>query len=1380
MRLLLILVAIIASPAALADASLASGDAWTIYATANGQALQAILTAIKGIVQDSSYLTLLTFVSILAFIGFAIMAALDVKKIEQFMGVLVAILIVSEFAIRQTSDVIIEDPFYGTVYTVQDVPAGVAVPISMISTVGQEVTEMIESYFSTPSALKISTTGTINMASSLIQDASQMKIRDPHITASMAAFSQDCILPSIAQGRLTGAGIVEATQLFGASGILKNINPSLLTTVYGKESSGPTSVVTHCGSASGGASGATITYENYFGGTTVTADNAYDYLSQLIEIGAPYQLAQGRGVAYGTPAYNWIETSISSAQTYLSDGAVTVSGGDSIRQAAAANLLTDGLSTAVAQSGDSALTSTVALAQATKAQDSNWVMAAAIFNDISGYIFSLLQALMIGLMPLFIIAAFVPGTKMKILITVGQVFIWLALWQPTFAILNFIITEYSQGPFGGAFTDANYTMSTAPIISETTNRFIAAAGFMGASIPMITWGIVKGGMALTSFVGGAMGGSFASAAANMASTGNVSLGNQSYDNYSANSTNASGPTNLGVAGPVTSTPSVGSGQVDAQGGGFSFTRDGEKVSRTYDQAKQSAEKLAEQQSVAGQEKMQSGRTAIDAALKSSTTTSTTTGNESAEVGGGTTNTETLSEDQAASIVQQARDDLQKTTEGMTQEQASAKIAATMQASPQLRGIWDKAKGALGWGGDSDGNTRGGGGNPTGVNMAVRGGNERSLTGSTTERGSETTAAGTTASDSSGVSKKSGTTDTDSYMAKASLAKAIMQANGQTDTEQYQQLEAATQEYTEGRQLVASAEESLTETSRLSGSAGFQSLDDLMGAVGTLEKQANRFADDGISVDGEGSSIDQLRQRTGDIARQTGFNDPDKSRKELDSKVGKATAGDVDTTGTENASERLAGIQGQTGDVGTDNSYASVISDKNQSYEDYDSKLAAIQEERKEKGLEVDPAVKEARENAKALQDEGLWDISRQYDLMNKGDVAMLGGVLAASGVSAMLENAGLAKGTEKATDLARLSHDEIKKGSGLGDQIKSKFDKAVGAVQEWKDGLKNKASSVSSLWDNVKNADEGDIKKFLSNDKVQDQLGKVMGEGWVEKQAAKVAAGTMAAGTGIGAVVTGALYAETGYSILQGAEALNTAFNQYRNGEDIDLSSLVTGSNESSTPVTSTYQAGAGRDFPQRPETEATSPNATTVPANASTAAGQPAGQASAAGSQEVPAQTTVGGVSQSSSDAPVNGANAATTADQPAGPASGDGSQEVTTQTNVENNASGQLQGVDSPLNTDGLTNRGVTDARPNYTPEQFNGIVNNMESGAVQEWARSEQANLMQSGLLNNSPNGDGTVLESLANGSMSKQEALDSGLVSEADFTRLHSEIPGMREN
>ena len=77
-------------------------------------------------------------------------------------------------------------------------------------------------------------------------------------------------------------------------------------------------------------------------------------------------------------------------------------------------------------------------------------------------------------------------------------------------------------------------MMNQGVITQMTSNMELAAGFLASTVPLITWGLVKGGLAFTDFVVGAVGSSFATTAGAMAATGNVSLENFSMGNETLN------------------------------------------------------------------------------------------------------------------------------------------------------------------------------------------------------------------------------------------------------------------------------------------------------------------------------------------------------------------------------------------------------------------------------------------------------------------------------------------------------------------------------------------------------------------------------------------------------------------------------------------------------------------------------------------------------------------------------------------------------------------------------------------------------------------------------------------------------------------------------
>jgi len=1180
MRLLYIFILSLFPLIANAEAQLASGDAWTIYATANGQTLKAILTSISGLMQSPSYEYLIAFVAILGFIGFAVMSAVNVKKIEQFIGILIFIVAITQFAIKQKADVVIWDPMYGVPYTVQNVPAGIAIPISLISTAGHTITTKIEQYFTTPGPLKVSQSGTINMGSSLIKDISSMKINDANLSATMANFSNDCILPSIAQGRLTGSAIVSAPQLFkygGSDGILKAVNPALLTTVYGQENGIQTQTVINCGPGAANVNGGLITYEGYNGNSTISASNAYEYISRLIEVGAPYQLAASRGMQLGTPAFNWLENAVSSAQTYLTNGQLTASGGNSVRQAAAVNMLADGLSTAVAKSGDSALTSSVALAQATQSQKSNWVMSAAIFNDISGYIFSLLQALMIALTPLILIAAFIPGTKMKILITAGQVFIWLALWQPTFAILNFIITEYAQGPYGGMVQSNNYTMMTTPIISQATDRFIAAAGFMGASIPMITWGLVKGGMALTSFVGGAMGGQLASAAGNMAATGNISLGNQSYDNYSANSTNAAGSMNLGFSAPSVALPTMGSNVLMESGGSHYLSNNSDALQRNVSSLERVSNALANNQSAQGQQMVSSGVSFSDSSQWTNAWNRTVSGSKGAETGQTTANADAISESEAYQGIQSAAQRLVKEGTAQTVEEGRQLVSAALQHTPQGNAILQKARNFTGGKrardeDSSNDNPRNRDESSTskgifGVTGATRGENSRVKSGQT----STSVKDGDTYDSSTQVTQGGGQTETFSEtemaMAKLAALESFMRVTGLTKAEGYTQTKNAMASVSQGQQLQAEAKD-ITETSAsLTRNAAPRSLAEMQSLLRSTNKEVNDVRADGVNSRTEAELLQEFDKLSGRIGQELGLDMSDGET--LRTNAENATGMNVERVAPGGVNKGIEDIRSKTGTPGESApSVQDVIQDRTLAYNEYMNNLAE-----KEKTLDSSKAnlkddIQNAREEAKALKNAGLYDFTRQYEMMTGTEKAVLGALVAATAANDLLGKGGetVAKGAATAATGKALQQaiEGPKENRGLWQKALQKADDTFDAL---KSKVGGKLDDAGELYRNLSKADAGDVMEFLNNDKVQDAFTKAARGEVLEGIVKKVGLSATAAATGIGSAATVLGAGMVAYDVVNYAGLLNSAWEQYQQGGSIDLSAFAAGEGSTAAPT---------------------------------------------------------------------------------------------------------------------------------------------------------------------------------------------------------------------
>ncbi|MEZ9298415.1 conjugal transfer mating-pair stabilization protein TraG [Vibrio splendidus] len=139
-------------------------------------------------------------------------------------------------------------------------------------------------------------------------------------------------------------------------------------------------------------------------------------------------------------------------------------------------------------------------------------------------------------------AAVIPGLTMMVLKNYFGTFAFLATWPALFAIINgfqlwgleSLSTDVS-GKFGGL------VLSNANAADELHSRFAWMTGILMIGVPMIAKGILKGGQEVMSSMNyqlSSMINSTNARASAAASTGNLDFGSMQIDNHSMNNTNA--------------------------------------------------------------------------------------------------------------------------------------------------------------------------------------------------------------------------------------------------------------------------------------------------------------------------------------------------------------------------------------------------------------------------------------------------------------------------------------------------------------------------------------------------------------------------------------------------------------------------------------------------------------------------------------------------------------------------------------------------------------------------------------------------------------------------------------------------------------------------
>lgn len=497
-------------------------SAWTVYAFGNAQAVADTFRALNNFASSSLFQSIVGFIAVLGVLAVGISSGFSSAVAKKFIGYIVAVYLICYifFGVGSGGPVVVsvevQDQVDMTWTTPVTVPAVVGIPASLISTAGYQITRQIEASFSIPDGMKMSAGAPFNLAAAMLNDAAQANISDPNIASSMAYYVQDCVVPAIANGQMTAAELITSTDFLGGP-LQQATSKSIM-------------VATLLDPAGVGTSG------------IATCEEAYGFLKTAINAtgnGAASYLSNASAWAK-TPAFNVVNSAADAIARWSSNNGIT-DGGALVKQSAVLGTFNGAFKQAAAATGNSDFLVGLNVSQAQQQQVSGWIMGAEVFNRTMGYVYAILQVFVFAITPLVLAAAMVPGLGFALLKNFGQILLWLAIWQPMLAIVNFIVVAMQQPELQNALAAASasgttygFTLTNMGIISQKTANLRAAALFIGTMVPALSWGLVKGSVDFSRFVGEAVGEKFAHSAAQSLTTGNYSLNQASMDSFTAN------------------------------------------------------------------------------------------------------------------------------------------------------------------------------------------------------------------------------------------------------------------------------------------------------------------------------------------------------------------------------------------------------------------------------------------------------------------------------------------------------------------------------------------------------------------------------------------------------------------------------------------------------------------------------------------------------------------------------------------------------------------------------------------------------------------------------------------------------------------------------
>ncbi len=448
-----------------------------IYAYGNVDTLTGVFNAIAAIMGGDDYFGLIKTVAITGVLVAAVAGLFTPGRFHGW-GWLMGFMFLYYALFVPKSDVVIVDKLGSqTPVVVGNVPIGVAFFGHYTSKVGDVMTRFFETAFQViptsnaqlPAELAYQKNG-VMFGNRLIQASRSLNIADPQLRTDLIAFIYNCTTYDLQDGTIDPATFSQSTDIWSLMG---TPNPARFST-YGN----PVQVD--------------------------TCPNVYTYLANRL----PAEVARARAVLAfqlnpsldPAVAQSLIDGQVEQAYYKARIATAAQSAADLLRQNIMINLVQDTSSIVGQKINDPAsLMIATSRANATASINSSFLTMGKIAEQALPLVRNVIEAIIYAVFPfVFLLFLLAQGRGLGLAIKSFVLsLVWIQLWPPLYAILNYVATLASAKNLEAAArmgaTAQGLALETASTIYHGAISDQAVAGYMVISIPIIATAIIKGG-----------------------------------------------------------------------------------------------------------------------------------------------------------------------------------------------------------------------------------------------------------------------------------------------------------------------------------------------------------------------------------------------------------------------------------------------------------------------------------------------------------------------------------------------------------------------------------------------------------------------------------------------------------------------------------------------------------------------------------------------------------------------------------------------------------------------------------------------------------------------------------------------------------------------
>jgi hypothetical protein len=459
-----------------------------------GEYFVDIFNGLAMVVKSGDFLDVVKISAILAFMISLLNAALMGSLYDSSKWFLTTI-IVTQTLLYPTATIHVTDKTNSTLVgaKVDNVPFVIAYTAATSSQIGYSLTKLFESVYSLPNDLQYTENGMI-FGANLMNAMTQARVANSRLSASLDSFSRECIFYDIF------LNIYSFDDLKNASDIWGFVKSTQVENRF-------------------------FTYTNLSGTTSYPTCKTG---AQSLEADWKQEFETVGSIGFYAKKPSLTKTLLASAAPLTSEYLMNVSKSSEqiLQQAMMINALSDATENLEAENQVQNYQNARATLQARSTYQTMGTQAGMWIPMLK----IVIESVFYGAFPLVILLCMIPSLAGGVLRGYFTTFFWLASWGPIYAILHRISMGHAKSYLitegGGVGVGLNLGNQFA--LQQTMTDIAAMAGYMSMFVPMLAYGIAKGGAAAmssmtTSFMSGVQGA--VSAAAHEGTTGNLNFGN---------------------------------------------------------------------------------------------------------------------------------------------------------------------------------------------------------------------------------------------------------------------------------------------------------------------------------------------------------------------------------------------------------------------------------------------------------------------------------------------------------------------------------------------------------------------------------------------------------------------------------------------------------------------------------------------------------------------------------------------------------------------------------------------------------------------------------------------------------------------------------------